>query len=133
MGDNSGCFTCRNASVVDYVITSANLLKCVSGFDILEFSNLFSDVHTPVSVSLRVQKSMSDENISTQNIATDEKIKKWDCYAETEFRNNILLDEVNALNDKINILSSENVEQNDINGVMSDICNIMLESAKHLW
>jgi hypothetical protein len=41
---NIGRFTCRNASVVDYCITSPELLKLFFDFDILESSKLFSDV-----------------------------------------------------------------------------------------
>jgi hypothetical protein len=40
----TGRFTWRNASVVDYCITSPELLKLFFDFDILESSKLFSDV-----------------------------------------------------------------------------------------
>jgi hypothetical protein len=49
--NNIGRFTCRNASVVDYCITSPELLKLFFGLDILESSKLFSDVHAPLHIS----------------------------------------------------------------------------------
>jgi hypothetical protein len=51
---NIGRFTCRNASVVDYCITSPELLKLLFDFDILESSKLFSDVHVPQHILLSV-------------------------------------------------------------------------------
>jgi hypothetical protein len=45
---NIGRFTCRNASIVDYCMTSPGLLKLFFDFDILESSKLFSDVHAPL-------------------------------------------------------------------------------------
>jgi hypothetical protein len=47
---NIGRFTCRNASVVDYCITSPELLKLFFDFDILESSKLFSNVHAPLQI-----------------------------------------------------------------------------------
>jgi hypothetical protein len=49
-----GRFTSRNASVVDYCITSPELLKLFFDFDILESSKLFSDVHAPLQILLSV-------------------------------------------------------------------------------
>ena len=52
--NNIGRFTCRNGSVVDYCITSPELLKLLFDFDILESSKLFSDVHAPLQILLSV-------------------------------------------------------------------------------
>ena len=51
---NIGRFTCRNASVVNYCITSPELLKVFFDFDILESNKLFSDVHAPLHILLSV-------------------------------------------------------------------------------
>ena len=48
---NIGRFTCRNASVVDYCISSPELLKSIKNFEILDSSKLLSDVHNPLCVS----------------------------------------------------------------------------------
>ena len=47
MGDdkNTGEFTCKNVSVVDYVIGSSKFLTIVETFSVLEFSKLLSDAH----------------------------------------------------------------------------------------
>lgn len=49
---NVGGFTCREASVVDYFISSPDLLKYFSNFEIHEKSKLFSDVHRPIGVTV---------------------------------------------------------------------------------
>jgi hypothetical protein len=48
-----GEFTCKNSSVVDHCIVSPNLLKIINSFSILEPSKLFSDVHSPLSLTLK--------------------------------------------------------------------------------
>jgi hypothetical protein len=42
----------REASVVDYFISSPDLLKYLSNFEIHEQSKLFSDVHRPIGASV---------------------------------------------------------------------------------
>jgi hypothetical protein len=63
---NIGRFTCRNASVVDYCITSPELLKLFFDFDILESSKLFSDVHTPLQILLFV--NLNNVKLSTKSV-----------------------------------------------------------------
>ena len=41
--------TCKNSSVIDYVIMSAELFPCVHSFEELEFDPLLSDIHCPVA------------------------------------------------------------------------------------
>ena len=46
---NIGKLTCKNSNIVDYVISSVDFLKCIVDMDVLEFSTLYSDVHSPIS------------------------------------------------------------------------------------
>ncbi|CAG2234767.1 unnamed protein product [Mytilus edulis] len=52
-----GQFTCENVSVVDYVIGSANCLTLFQNFSNLETSKLFSDAHTPLSLSMCIYEN----------------------------------------------------------------------------
>ena len=45
---NKGILTCKNASIVDYCISSVCLLKYFSNFAVLDFSHFYSDVHCPL-------------------------------------------------------------------------------------
>ena len=49
-----GGLTCKGSSTVDYVVASAHMFKFIHGFDIIDFCNLYSDVHTcnPISFSI---------------------------------------------------------------------------------
>ena len=44
-----GAFTCKRRSTVDYVLSSRELFNILTGFDVLDFCALFSDVHNPIS------------------------------------------------------------------------------------
>ena len=60
----------RNLSVVDYIISTAYFLKNVNDFEVLDFSKLFSDVHSPLHLSLYKNCSsmgQDEEDISFQN------------------------------------------------------------------
>ena len=72
---NIGRFTCRNASVVDYCITSPELLKLFFDFDILESSKLFSDVHAPLPIVLSVILNNNDSNSNTVRKTNHPKAK----------------------------------------------------------
>ena len=50
---NIGELTCRNASAVDYFICTTSLIKCIDDLTVLDFSKCCSDVHTPLSITLK--------------------------------------------------------------------------------
>jgi len=58
--DKIGRPTSRNLSVVDYIISTAYFLKNVNDFEVLDFSKLFSDVHSPLHLSLYKNCSSMD-------------------------------------------------------------------------
>jgi hypothetical protein len=70
-----------NASVVDYTICSSEFLKNIVNMSILDFSRLFSDVHSPFRVSInpsqpiREEKTDSTNNRSFKNL---QNIKKYE-------------------------------------------------------
>jgi hypothetical protein len=72
---NIGRFTCRNASVVNYCITSAELLKLLFDFDILESNKLFSDVHALLQIVLSVNLNNNDGNSNSKTNHSKAKIK----------------------------------------------------------
>jgi hypothetical protein len=84
---NIGRFTCRNASVVDYCITSPELLKLFFDFDILESSKLFSDVHSPLHIVLSVNLNNNNSNSNTvrKTNHSKAKIKSWENEKVTDF------------------------------------------------
>ena len=63
-----GKLTCKNSSVV-YVISSVDFLKHIVNFSICEFSKLFSDVHSPISLLLKCENK--EEIMVTENISNN--------------------------------------------------------------
>lgn len=92
---NVGAFTFREARIVDYVISSLDLRKYLSNFEIHKQSKLFSDVHILVGVTVsngidtveQYKKQKPPANIVY-------KITKWDPEQTVEFVNNIGNDKV---------------------------------------
>ena len=63
-GENSTLQTCKETSVVDYVIVSANLMKYIHDFSVLNFCSMLSDAHCPLCV---VFNCINIENIDNRN------------------------------------------------------------------
>ena len=45
--------TCKNRSVIDYLISSSNLFPFIQEFDINDFNPILSDIHNSVHISLK--------------------------------------------------------------------------------
>ena len=69
-------FTIKNYSVVDYCIVSPKLLNFFNSFSILEPSKLFSDVQSPLSLTLKCYFQTNGGHYSLE--IHEEKIKKRD-------------------------------------------------------
>jgi hypothetical protein len=92
-----------NASAVDYFICSPNIIKCIDDLTVLDFSNCFSDVHTPLSITFEsnvFEDSDSDINAldNTEHIV---KIKKWENEKLHEFRGNFNRQAISDLRNKL--------------------------------
>ena len=120
---HKGSYTCKNSSVVDYVICSPNMFEYVEDFEILEFSNLFSDAHYPLSLTLSCQQLNSHLNVTDNTCATQtERIKKWDSQKRELFVNNIDENKVEEMIDRI--------DENDSNiDVENIVIKILLNAA----
>ena len=65
-----GKFTCKNVSVVDYIISSPKYLMHITNVQVSEFSKLLSYVHCPISICLDHVKQYSCMR-SSPNIMTN--------------------------------------------------------------
>ena len=89
--DVDGEFTCKNRSVVDYCIADINFIKHLSDMCILPFSSIYSDVHNPILVTMKL-------DINTRNPTKDtviihecnnnsENPKKWNVDERFSYQN----------------------------------------------
>ena len=124
-----GSFTCKNSSVVDYCIVSLELLKFFKEFKILEFCNLYSDVHSPMYLKLKVE-TVVHEQTCLNAIPQKMKIKPWDPEKKEQYQSNIkeeklLLLENKLINYKNNL---ENIDIETVNSVVDELGAIFVES-----
>ncbi|CAG2220095.1 unnamed protein product [Mytilus edulis] len=81
-GDKEGKFTCRQASVVDYFICTYDFLCFVVNMYVQDFSKLFSDVHSPLILSLNFKDGIEEDvhiaENSVENAREVKRVQKWD-------------------------------------------------------
>jgi hypothetical protein len=104
-----GKCTSNGCSVVDYVIGSPDLFSKVLEFEVNAFDAMFSDVHCPVSLSLKlehVSNSVTESSISDQydHVASlsEPKVKAWDESKVADFQyaiNRVDVEKINAMLD----------------------------------
>jgi hypothetical protein len=70
-----GQFTCKSASVIYYMIATADLFKHITHFEVKEANCLLSDVHNPVACTLKkLHEPPSDEKVNTHSDANQQKM-----------------------------------------------------------
>ena len=103
---------------------------------ILDFSRLFSDVHSPFRVSInpsqpiREEKTDSTNNQSFKNL---QNIKKWNPLKAQEFIESINVNNFNDLSEKLNNINPEEINQDFINTCTSDLCHLYISAAKNTF
>ena len=65
--------TCKNVSLVDYLLLTPNLFDVISDFAIIDFNPMFSDVHNRIYFSLSLPNRVDNSDI---NLDTSGCIKK---------------------------------------------------------
>ena len=119
-----GKTTCKNSSVVDYVISSVPMLKYLSYFEIKEFCLLYSDSHCPSEFRLKISNSLQNNSRVHSNV----KVKPWTTSLSSNFESNIDVSEVNTINDML--LNNERGGKEMINEIMTKIEHVFSNSAE---
>ena len=128
--DKDDEFTCKNVSVVDYVIGSSDLLKIVDTFSVLEFSKLLSDAHRPLSLSLAFKKKVHQTLCDTPG---EEKIGKFENDKINDFIELVDTEKIENLVIEINALQGNNIQTDIINEVVDKTGKILLEAAANTF
>ena len=129
LGDDNKKFTCKDKSVVDYFLSTANMFSYLQNFSIFEFSNLYSDAHCALSINLNVNFKNDHSKISTEAVNTV-KTKLWNTDKADQFVQNIDIDAVTIIDKKLDmLLETDEISQSDVDCVVNDIGNIFKDSA----
>ena len=127
--DQAGKPTSKNNSNVDYAISSAHVLRKVEDFDILEFSKLFSDIHSPVSLMISCAKPEHNYAVPQENV---ERIGRWKFEKGVDFNGNLDKNRIEHLLFKLLSYTDEttNMQKSNIDDIVTEVSDILLTSAK---
>lgn len=114
-------YTCKDKSVIDYFLSSACLFNVIKDFRILNFSNLYSDAHCPVSVSLHTQGWCNDDIREELNLNVN-TTKLWNPEKSTIFLENFDRLQISDIELRLSFLSNnESLCQADVDNIVTDI------------
>ena len=131
-GDSSAGYTCKDISVIDYVIVSPDMFRFTKSLDVLDFNNLLSYVHNPITFTLHFENDTCISNVSKvqQDLNPEIKVKKWDTTKCKDFENNL---DHNKISELIEILDNDNIQsytKESVNELTTKLCNIMMNTAE---
>ena len=134
MDKNLSLFTCKDASVVDYIIVSPSLFQSIIDFQVLDFDSILSDVHCPLVLHIDGFSEGSISSVHQKNVSEVRKKEVWKNDSQTAFAESISLDEVRevcALMDEYSHINDDN-NNNLVNvDTLVDKCNkILLKAAE---
>jgi hypothetical protein len=125
--DLNGEFTCKNKSVVDYCISSPVIINSCIEFEVMEFLELYSDVHCPIHTVLRSRVQHNNKKAVQTNSDTYVTRPRWAEDKKACFVQNLSLERITLLNEDIVQLTKNvnNVKQMDIDNLYNEVCNII--------
>ena len=142
-----GNFTCHKpngSSVVDYFIVSPDLFNNIVNFNVGQMDILFSDVHSPITLSLNILKKSGStppynpnhENIDSlpSDIPFNPIKTKWLPERKNEYYSAFDLDLVNKLYFDLQIITGNNcngISQLILDKRIGNLGNILLEPSIH--
>ena len=95
-------YTCKDKSVIDYFLCSPTLFSLLHDFCILEFSNLFSDAHCPIALTLRIQSQNLNEKEFVSNDIRN--IKLWNPDKSSCFIEHYNTEKMSEIDSQISLL-----------------------------
>ena len=116
-------------------------LKYCTKFTVTDFCNLYSDVHSPITVSISGQSTVNLEsehgcNYSINLNNEDESAIKWDISKSDQFNKRI--DPIKIINlkadiDKVVNSDISTIDQPTVNLFVDRLCDLFLSSAKETF
>ena len=127
-GDYTGNVTCKGASAVDYFVCTSNIFKYVLSLNVLDFSPLLSDVHSPIEVLFNFH---APDDVSTALSNNHVNPTLWDDEKSELFVQNINNADVNDILRTVSVLETlDNVSCDEIDTVVDKICTVFENSCK---
>ncbi|CAG2228973.1 unnamed protein product [Mytilus edulis] len=135
-GDKEGKFTCRQASVVDYFICTYDFLCFVVNMYVSRLFQAFSDVHSPLILSLNFEDGIEEDvhiaENSVENAREVKRVQKWDVEKKNDFVEFIDKTKISDLVAELESVDSNHLSQGKINEVVEKINSILLDAAENV-
>ena len=114
-----GKCTSKDKSLIDYLLSTSEGIRLIKYFCVHEFCPLLLDIHCMLSLNINVSIEV------TNQVRINRKPRLWGKNKETEFRNNVDIDEVNKLISSVEILKNQaNITGHDLSSIIEDLNNI---------
>ena len=126
-GDIEGKLTCKGASVAGYCLCNVNILSKFVRLNVLE---LYSDAHSPISVSIKVKEKTNNAAESRNQSNKEEVMNKWNPEKLQEFIENLETVKVIDLENKLINSNNDNTCKQSINQYIHDLSELFVDSAK---
>ncbi|CAG2247210.1 unnamed protein product [Mytilus edulis] len=129
-----GKTTCKDASLVDYLIVSPHLFDEIVDFEVIEFNPMFSDVHCRLHFSIDSAPPVALK--TEQNNNKGNTHIKWNPQKAPEFEQMLsddtdqVLQQVNGVLDHVNI---DDVTPEQINGILHDVGSSLMNTASSVF
>ncbi|MCW4346970.1 MAG: reverse transcriptase domain-containing protein [Candidatus Thiodiazotropha endolucinida] len=125
--------TCKDSSTVDYFISSACIFEQISEFEIHEFSNLYSDAHCSLKLSLNISLAVNDSSKITEVPDLTESPKLWDASKADLFVENFDIPRVAEIETMLFRLQDKHpsaICKDDIDSIINDIGSLFIHCSK---
>lgn len=122
--------TCKNSSVVDYVLSTAHNFELITFFKIHEFDSLYSDAHCPISFNLAFtnRNDLRYKEIPNTN---DPKVRLWNIDKKDDFCKNLNYGEVLKISTALDLMAtSYDVTLENVNTIVTQIESIFLSASE---
>ena len=131
---NIGSLTCADASTVDYMICTPDLLEKIQDCTIDVFDPLLSDKHNPINVRINLGENIRQENSSstTDGSNTNEYSAKckWDEEKKAEFQMSFDETKINDISLNLSSANATVISQDAMDNIAKDLKDIFMEPAK---
>ena len=128
-----GKLTCKNASLVDYVIASPCVFPCICDFYVGDFDECLSDIHCPVFIKLKTgadsHETIHNVNVSQGMMGFAKPV--WRPGAERDSLAEIDEGGVEVIYDRVQKLleSTDSINQSDIDDITDGMCSLLTNAA----
>jgi hypothetical protein len=133
-----GNTTCKDASVVDYVIGSAGIFHHVKSFQVLSFNSMLSDCHNPIQIKFKNQ--IGAQNDETTQYSTPKNTMyraaprrpKWEKESKQIFLDNLEKNNITDILAELSLCENhiEDVTPDTVDKIVKDLCDIFDNRAK---